>query len=411
MLRFTSFLGFFVFLGIAWLLSVRRPKIVWRTVWMGSLLQLGFALLILRTPIGRPLFDAIGSLFERLLQFTDEGSRFVFGNLVDKETFGFMLAFHVLPIIIFVGSLSAVLYYLKILPVIVTAMAKMMKKSLGVSGAEGVAVASNVFVGMTEAFLTIRPFNKKLTESELFCVMTTGMATIAGSVMAAYVGLLSAKVPNIAGHLLTASIMSAPAAIVIAKIMIPETKTPSTLKTKDIQAISQTDTNVIDAAARGARDGLGLALNVAAILLAFISLIALLNFCLGLVGSEFNSMFGWNIDLSLQSVLGVAFSPIALLMGIEPKDAMAVGRLLGEKVVLNEFVAYLSLTSSLETLSPRSVIIASYALCGFANFGSVGIMIGGVPERARDIARLGIRSIIGGSLAAFMTASIAGILI
>ena len=398
-LRALSFFGFFVFLGLAWLLSTRRNRVPWRTVWIGALLQFAFALFILRTPVGKPLFNAVGRAFDRLLDFTSEGSKFVFGPLADQEAMGFIIAFHVLPIIIFVGSLSAVLYYLRILPWVVQGMAWLMKRSLGVTGAEGVAVASNVFVGMTEAFLSIRPYIKKLTESELFCVMTTGMATIAGSVMAAYVGLLGKGIPNIAGHLLTASIMSAPAAIVIAKIMIPESGRPMTLGGKPIQTGAEADANVIDAAARGARDGLGLALNVGAILLAFISLIAMLNYGFGLIGTSLQEVFGW------------AFAPFALLMGIVPSDALTVGQFLGEKVVLNEFVAYLSLSSSLETLSPRSAVIASYALCGFANFGSVGIMIGGVPDRARDIARLGIKAIIGGSLAAFMTASIAGMLI
>jgi CNT family concentrative nucleoside transporter len=319
---------------------------------------------------------------------------------------GFIFAIQVLPIIVFIASLSAILYHFGLLQWMVRQMARIFTHTLGVSGAEALSVAANVFVGMVEAPILVRPYIERMTESELFCLMTAGMATIAGSVMAAYIGILKPYVPQVAGHILAASIMSAPAAVVIAKIMIPETDPPLTAGKVKL-AYEKQDINFIDAAARGAVDGMHLAINVAAMLIAFIALVAMVNALFGLFGTSFDAVIGW------------LFAPIAFLMGIPWNEAVQVGSLLGQKTVLNEFVAYLNLAKGLAdgqlSLSPRSVTITTYALCGFANFGSLGIMIAGIggmaPNRRQDLARLGIRSIIAGSLAAFLTATIAGVLL
>ncbi len=407
MYRITSILGLFVLIAIAWLLSSDRKRIAWRsTVLWGILLQIVFALLILKTKAGHLCFDYIGKGANKLIEWTMAGSAFVFGDLAEGDTLGFVFAFQVLPTIIFISSLSAVLYHLGALQAMLRAMARVMTRLMRVSGAESLAVAANVFVGMTEAPLFIRPFVSTMTRSELFCLMTGGMATIAGGVMVAYIQMLQPHFPNIAGHILSASVMSAPAALAIAKIMMPETGKPKTAGTVKMK-ISLPDANIIDAAARGAAEGLKLALNVGAMLLAFIALIAM--------GNSFFGLFG----TSMEQVLGWLFSPLALVMGVPWCDAVTIGNLLGQKTILNEFVAYLNLSQILQqgnvVLQPRSVIIATYALCGFANFGSLAIILGGIggiaPGRRKDLARMGIKCIIAGSLAGFMTATIAGILI
>ena len=407
MYRIISIIGLGVMVGIAWLLSTDKRKIPWRScVLWGVLFQLAFALLILKTRAGHLCFDYIGKGANKLIDWTMQGSVFVFGDLARSDKLGFIFACQVLPTIIFVSSLSAVLYHLRILQAVLKLMARLMTKLMKVSGAESLAVAANVFVGMTEAPLFVRPYVAAMTNSELFCLMTGGMATIAGGVMVAYIQMLQPHFPDIAGHILSASVMSAPAALAIAKIMVPETgkpKTAGTIKIKvDLPAV-----NVIDAAARGAAEGLKLALNVGAMLLAFIALIAMGNAFFGLFGT------------SMEQVLGWAFAPLAFVMGVPWCDAVTIGNLLGQKTILNEFVAYLNLSVILgdaaHMLQERSVIIATYALCGFANFGSLAILLGGIggiaPDRREDIARLGIKCIIGGSLAGFMTATIAGMLI
>jgi CNT family concentrative nucleoside transporter len=369
-------------------------------------LQFFFALIVLRTRIGHEFFYWVGRGAERLIGFTEAGSRFVFGDLMLVEKIGFIVAFQVLPVIVFFSSLSAILYHLGVLQWLVGMMARLFSRTLGVSGTEALSVAANVFVGMVEAPILVRPYIEKMTESELFCVMSAGMATIAGSVMAAYIGILQPHFPQVAGHILSASLMSAPAAIVIAKIMIPETETPLTAGKVHLSHETQ-DVNFIDAAARGAIDGAQLAISIAAVLIAFIALVAMVNGFFGLFGTTFETILGW------------LFAPIAFLMGIPWKEAVQVGSLLGQKTVLNELVAYLNLANGLAsgeiTLSGRSLTIATYALCGFANFGSLGIMIAGIggmaPSRRHDLARLGIRAIISGSLAAFLTATIAGVLV
>jgi len=406
MQRLISLSGILVLLFLALLFCKDRKRLSYKTVSVGIFLQVFLALVVLRTRVGHQLFYWVGRGAEKLINFTEAGSRFVFGELIFAQKVGFILAFQVLPVIVFFSSLSAILYHFGILQWVVYFMARIFTRTLGLSGAEALSVAANVFVGMVEAPLLIRPYLEKMTESELFCLMTAGMATIAGSVMAAYIGILEPHVPQVAGHILAASVMSAPAAVVIAKIMIPETSTPVTAGRVTLNRERQ-DVNFIDAAARGAVDGMHLALSVAAMLIAFIALVAAVNALFGLLGTSFENALGW------------LFAPVAFIMGIPWREAVQVGSLLGQKIVLNEFVAYLNLAKGLAggefNLSSRSITIATYALCGFANFGSLGIMIGGIggiaPSRRHDLARLGIRSIIAGSLAAFLTATIAGILI
>lgn len=440
--RLVSFLGLVVLLVIAWLLSTDRRVIQWRVVLWGTALQFVFALLILRTAVGAAAFQAINDVVVALLGFTVEGARFLFGNLVQNSVpvvpadgsapagtalvanTGAFFAFNVLPTIIFFSSLMTVLYYLGVMQAIVKGVAWVMLRTLRTSGAETLAAAANIFVGQTEAPLLIKPFVASMTMSELMAVMTAGFATVAGGVMAAYVGMLIAHFPDIAGHLVAASVMSAPAALVIAKLMVPESEEPVTRGTLRIE-VENPDANVIDAAARGAGEGLTLALNVGAMLLAFIALIALVNALLGWFGdlthlTDLLRNWGWLADgqrLTLEAVFGWLFAPLAWIMGVPWEDATTVGSLIGVKTVLNEFVAYLQLSALLAegALSPRSVVIATYALCGFANFSSIAIQIGGIggiaPSRRSDLSRLGLRAMIGGTLAAFMTATVAGMLI
>lgn len=431
--RLIGLTGLLVFVLIAYALSECRKKICWKLVLWGMGLQIILALLVLGVPSANftgPLnqvFVWANSAIIKVLEFTDQGSEFIFGQLLDTNTVGFVFAFKVLPTIIFMASLMAILYHLGVMQLVVQAVAWVMQKMMGTSGAESLSVAANIFVGQTEAPLVVRPYVATMTRSELLAVMTGGMATAAGGVMAAYVGLLKDRIPDIAGHLLTASVMSAPAALAISKLLIPETKTPETLGTIPKSSTQKIDRNLIEAAARGASEGLNLALNVAAMLLAFIALIAMLNAILIAVGNliGFESWGpetvphlianGKPTQLTFQLILGWIFSPMAWMMGIPWEEAGVAGTLLGEKVVLNEFVAYLHLSQLANQLSDRSVVILSYALCGFANFSSIAIQIGGIggiaPTRKSDLAELGVRSIIGGSLAAFLTATIAGILI
>ncbi|UCE83376.1 MAG: NupC/NupG family nucleoside CNT transporter [Deltaproteobacteria bacterium] len=404
--RLISVLGIPGLLLIAFIFCKDRKRISYKTILGGIGLQFFFAVIVLRTRIGHEIFYWVGRGAEKLIGFTEAGSSFLFGDLMTVPKYGFILAFQVLPVIVFFSSLSAILYYFGILQWVVRLMAHIFTRTLGLSGAESLSVAANVFVGMVEAPILVRPYIAKMTESELFCVMSAGMATIAGSVMAAYIGILQPHFPQVAGHILSASLMSAPAAVVIAKIMIPESETPFTADKVQVSQEKQ-DVNFIDAAARGAIDGVHLAISVAAVLIAFIALVAMVNSIFGLFGTSFETVLGW------------LFAPIAFIMGIPWKEAVQVGSLLGQKTVLNEFVAYLNMAKGLASgeliLSGRSITIATYALCGFANFGSLGIMIAGIsgmaPGRRHDLARLGIRSIISGSLAAFLTATIAGILV
>jgi concentrative nucleoside transporter, CNT family len=444
--RLVSLIGMAVLLGLGVLLSVNRALIPWRLVAWGIGLQLIFAVLILKTPAGEAVFAWINGIVVALLGFTEAGARFLFGNLVVNTVpvgigepgmapmepiagtvanTGAFFAFNVLPTIIFFSSLMTMLYYFGVMQVVVKGFAWIMMRTMRTSGAETLSAAGNIFVGQTEAPLLIKPYIAGMTMSELMAVMTGGFATVAGGVMAAYVGLLIFYFPDIAGHLMAASVMSAPAALVFAKMIWPETEEPATRGSLRVD-VEKVDANVIDAAARGAGEGLHLALNVGAMLLAFIALIALFNALLGWIGgvTQLTALFqniGWlaaGQPLSLESVLGWLLAPLAWVMGVPWADAPAIGTLLGIKTVVNEFVGYLQLSSMLAgdtPLSPRSVIIATYALCGFANFSSIAIQIGGIggiaPSRRSDLARIGLRAMIAGTLAAFMTATIAGILI
>lgn len=441
--RIVSLLGLGTMIFLAWTMSANRKLVPWRLVAWGLGLQFIFALFILRTPVGAVIFDGINGVIVGLLGYTQEGASFLFGNLAGNSVpvtteagapagetalvaqTGAFFAFNVLPTIIFFSSLMTVLYHLGVMQRLVRGVAWVMMRTMKTSGAETLSAAGNIFMGQTEAPLLIKPFVGKMTNSELMAIMVGGFATVAGGVMAAYVGLLVDHFPDIAGHLLAASVMSAPAALLIGKVMYPEDGEPVTRDAIKVE-VEKSDANVIDAAARGAGEGLTLALNVGAMLLAFIALIALVNALLGWVAdvTYLSALFrgwGWLADgqrLTLEVVMGWVLAPLAWVMGVPWQDAPTVGSLLGVKTALNEFVAYLQLSTMLNEgagLSPRSIVIATYALCGFANFSSIAIQIGGIggiaPTRRRDLARLGMKAMIGGSLAAFMTATVAGILI
>jgi CNT family concentrative nucleoside transporter len=405
-LRLVSALGIAGLIAIAWVFSTERRVIPWRVIGWGLGLQLALALLLLKTAFGRAFFVAVNAGVAQFIGFTDAGVAFVAGPL--KEL-GFSFVLDVLPIIIFMGSLFAILYHLGVVQWVVSALARMLSRSMGLSGAESLAAVANIFVGMTEAPLLVRPYIERMTRSELFAVMATGMATIAGSVLVAYAKMLGEG--DFAGHLVTASLLSAPAGILIAKVMVPETETPVTASGGQA-TVERTSVNLIDAASQGAVAALRLAAYVGALLIAFVALIAMLNGLVGWVGG----LLGFP-DLTLQWILGIVFAPFALLMGIPWSEAVQVGSLLGVKTVLNEFLAFrdLAVLIEAESLSPRSIVIASYALCGFANFGSLAILLGGVggmaPSRRGDLARLGLRSILAGTLATMMTGCVAGILL
>jgi CNT family concentrative nucleoside transporter len=403
--RSVSALGVIAMLAIAWLFSVDRRRMPWRTIGYGLAIQLGVALLLLRTGAGRAFFAGASALVGGLTSYTNAGARFVFGPILDS---GFSIVANVLPVIVFMGSLFSILFHLGIVQKVVGALAWGMSRTLRTSGAESLAAAANIFVGMTEAPLLVRPYIARMTRSELFAVMTTGMATVAGSVMVAYAAMLGA---DYAGHLLTASFLSAPGGLVLAKILVPETQTPVTAESAATD-VDEPTANVFDAAAAGAIAGLRLAGYVGALLLAFVALIAMANDALAGVG-------GWvGVEgLTFQRVLGWGFAPFAWLLGVPAAEATRVGSLLGVKTVLNEFLAYQELAKWIAegSISPRAAVLASYALCGFANFGSLAILLGGLggmaPSRRGEIASLGLRSILAGTLATGMAACWAGILL
>jgi CNT family concentrative nucleoside transporter len=406
-------LGLLAFLGVAWLLSSDRRAIDWRIVVVGLALQFLLGFLVLKTTWGRDVFDGAGAFVSRLLGYAAKGSGFVFGPLADeKGGLGFVFAFQVLPTIVFFSALMSVLYHVGILGLVVRGIGIALKRLMRVSGAEAFSAAANIFVGQTEAPFVVRPFLPKLTSSELFCVMTGGFATVAGGVMAAYI-LMFRDVPGFgprfAGHLLAASVMSAPAALVMAKVMRPETEVPQTRGDEPIR-MERPAVNVVDAAVSGGRDGMILAANVGAMLIAFLGLVALVNAMLGWVGGHTMGDWGW----SLERGLGILCAPIAWLMGVPWSEATEVGRLVGEKTALNEFVAFQHLAET-NGLSDRSRAIATYALCGFSNLGSIAIQVGGigamVPEKRATLARHGFPAMIAGSFACFMTACVAALLL
>src|SRR6266705_1134268 len=403
--RLTGVFGIALILGLGLALSRHRRAISWRVVAWGVGLQLAFAIFVLQVTVGQQLFSALGDAVKTILGFSYVGSEFVFGEIGKQHSsLGIIFAFQVLPAIIFVSALFAILYYLGVMQLVVKAFAIVMNKVMGASGAESLNVAASIFMGQTEAPLTIRPFLPRMTQSELMTVMTAGMAHVSGSIMAAYIAFgIEAR------HLLTAVIMTAPGTIMMAKILEPETETPQTLGGVRVD-IPRTDVNVVDAAARGTTDGLHLMLNVIAMLVSFIALIALTN-----------GLFGWVhgfatwFPADLQTILGWIFRPIAFVMGVPWHDSGTIGGLLGTRMVLNEFIAYSQLGPLKPQLDPVSFTIATFALCGFANVSSVGIQIGGIgalaPDRKHDLARLGFRAMLAGTLANFLSATLAGMLL
>ncbi|MEA1882299.1 MAG: nucleoside transporter C-terminal domain-containing protein [Candidatus Marinimicrobia bacterium] len=399
-------LGIVVLLGIAFTMSNNRKQINLRVVGWGLGLQLIFALFILKTPIGKPVFGFLDKAISKLISFSDAGSDFLFTSFVPEIGFHPSLinfAFRALPTIIFFSSLMAVLYHFGIIQFIVKWISRAMQKTMGTSGSETLSVSANIFVGQTEAPLMIRPFISKMTQSELMAVMVGGFSTVAGGVLAIYVKWLT-DIPGIAGHLLAASVMSAPAALVVAKIIYPETEEPKTMGDLNIK-IEKTSSNAMEALGNGATDGLKLAANVGAMLVAFISIVAMVNYLLGFANT------------SIDQILGLIFQPLAWTMGVPWEESAMMGTLMGKKIAFTELIAYGDLKGIIANgqISERTAIIASYALCGFANFGSIGIQLGGIggmaPERKKDLAKLVTKAMVGGALASWLTATVAGILI
>jgi len=416
-IRLISVLGLFTFLALAWALSSHRRRFPWRTVLWGLGLQFAFAFLILKTPPGRAIFNYTGAAIRKLADFAMEGCKFVFGPLANGEVLGqsfgpqnaLVLGILIMGTIIVVAMLSTLFYHWGLLQKVVRAMAWVMRKAMGTSGAETLSAAANVFMGQTEAPLLIKPYIPRMTRSELLCMMTGGMATIAGGVAAVYAAFgAQAGHPEVAGNLLTASVLNAPAALVISKILVPETETSETASGV-VKDPPRTTVNSVDALCRGASDGMMLSINVIAMLIAFVALIAAVNFLLEWPQHQ----LGVDAPITLQAILGWLNAPFAWLMGVPTQDCATVGSVLGERIVLSEFIGYTSLNNV--SVDARSYTIATYALCGFANVASVAIQVGGIgslaPERRGDMAKLGLRAMIGGLLACYLTATIAGILL
>ena len=406
--RMLSMLGCISMLSIACLLSNNRKKISIKIIFTGLITQFIFAFFALKVEAGRNFFNIANNIIMKILAFSDRGSSILFGDLSKSNSY---FAFKILPTIIFFSALTAVLYHLRILEFIIRCIAFIMQKTLRTSGAESFSAAANIFIGQTEAPLLIRPFLKNMTDSEIMAIMTGGFATVAGGIMAAYVVTLSDYFPNIAGHLLAASVMAAPGSLVMAKIILPETNKPETLLSSNI--VVKRDSNILDSAAKGTSDGLYLALNIGAMLIAFLSLITLLN----LITSTTASWLGFD-NLTLEKIFGYLFSPIAFVLGVAWEDSKIIGSLFATKIIINELVAYIKLSEYLGNgtiMSAKSIIVSTYALCGFANFTSIGIQIGGLsalaPNRRKDFARLGFKAMIAGSLACFQTAAIVGVLL
>ncbi|MCO6477876.1 MAG: Na+ dependent nucleoside transporter [Phaeodactylibacter sp.] len=430
-------LGVFVLLGACYLLSSDRKAIKWRIIGIGIAMQVVLAIAILKVPLVKKIFDFIASFFVIVLDFTEAGANFVLGKWPqvvqvsdgvsgDVFTVGYIFAFKVLPTIIFFSALSSVLYYLGILQVIIKGFAWVMTRSMKLTGAESLAAAANVFIGQTEAPLVVKPYLEDMSKSEILCLMTGGMATIAGGVFAAYVGFLGGSDPEakqlFATHLLTASIISAPAAIVAAKLLFPETREIDMEHQKLEIPRQEVGNNLLDAISRGTTDGLRLAINVGAMLLVFTAFIAMLNYILingvgswsGLNEYVVQQTDGRFEGFNMEYLLGILFAPVAWLLGVHSSDVLLVGQLLGLKTTLNEFFAYAALEGMKDQMSYKSLLISTYALCGFANFASIGIQIGGIgaiaPGQRKTLTEFGIKALIGGTIACFLTAAIAGVL-
>jgi CNT family concentrative nucleoside transporter len=404
--HFSGLIGIFTLLFIAFLLSENKKNINIKTIALGLGLQFLFAVFILKTPFGTPIFSFLDKAITTLISFSDSGANFLFTSYIDGVGFhpGLInFAFKTLPTIIFFSSLVSVLYHFGVIQILVKFIARAMQKTMGTSGSETLSVAGNIFLGQTESPLMVRPFIDKMTKSELMAVMTGGFATVSGGVLAIYVSWLS-NIPGIAGHLLAASVMSAPAALVIAKIIYPETEVSDTMGDLNID-IKQSHTNGMEALSTGATDGLKLAANIAAMLIAFISFVAMINFFLAFLGT------------SMEAIFGFIFRPLAWTMGVPWNEAQIVGMLMGKKIVLTELIAYGDLQRIISDgmISERTAIISTYALCGFSNFGSIGIQLGGIgamaPNRKKDLAKLVTKAMFGGALASWLTATIAGLLI
>ena len=416
-------LGIAVILAVGWGLSLRRDAIRVRPVVTGVALQFALAFLLLRFPPVVAAFDLFAAGVTRVITFADEGTAFVFGKAADaSQAWGFIFAVKVLPIIIFFASFMSVLYHLGVMQRVVAGVAWIIRRAMGVTGTEALSAAANIFVGQTEAPLTVKPFIAGMTRSQIMCIMVGGFATIAGSVMAAYIAMIGGDDPavrlEVAKHFMTASVMSAPAGIVMAKLMLPETESPSQESLDALRSLPRTTVNAMDAAAEGATDGLKLALNVGAMLIAFVALLAMLNWPLAAI-SQTGAISAWRVEHGLpvftfQNLLGWVFTPLAWCMGTGA-DAHAVGTLMGQQVIATEFVAYVDLATAQKagTISERGAHIATYALCGFANLPSIAIQIGGLsamaPQRRSDFARLGLRAMIAGALACWMTGAIASL--
>ena len=402
--RIIPLFGLGIIIGLGYLLSSHRHHIRWKTVFSGLFLQVFLFVIILKTDLGIAFFGGVKNIFTGILNHSLEGAKFIFGDLASSETHGFIFAFMVLPTIVLMSSLMSFFYHIGAMQMVIKVMAKVMVKVMGTSGGESLACAANVFVGQTEAPLVVAPLLKGMTRSELMSLMTGGMATVAGGVLAAYVGF-----GIDAGHLLTASVVSAPAALVCAKLIVPEMEISQTIGDVKIP-LSSVHTNVLQAVTVGAKDGSKLALNVGSMLLAFVALVSLVNALFSWAGG----LVGFP-ELTLELLMGYCFAPVAFFIGVPWGELTAVGSMLGKKMVLNEFVAYLDLKDMIQaqSLSPRAVMISTYALCGFANFSSVAVQIGGIggliPSRQNDLALLGMRSLIGGTMACLMTACIAAV--
>lgn len=419
--KIISIVGLLVFIGISWLCSTNRRKVDWWLVLKGTVLQLAFALLVLKTSVGQSGFMFLDGVVMKILAQGKAGAEFLFskvltdpatGSKIFGEGAGFIFAFQMLPVIIFLSAVTAVLYYCGVLQKVVWVLAVIMRRTLGISGAEACSASANIFLGQTEAPLMVKPYVKDMTNSEMACVMIGGLATISGSIMGGCAAMLGSRIEGIAGHFIAASIMSAPAAVVFAKILVPEEGKPVTLGAFKMEEVKM-DSNVVDACARGCSEGMKLALSVAAMLVGFISIIAMLQWIWnGAVG-----VCGLGESWHLQNVVGWIFSPFAYLLGIPAGDVLVSGQLISEKTILNEVVAYSHfaqlLEGSMAQCSQRTAVVLSYALCGFANFSSIGMLIaalgGMAPNRRGDVSRLAMRALLGGTFASFSTAIIAGL--
>lgn len=425
--RFTGILGIFALLGIAYLLSSNRKAINYKTVGMGLLAQLLLAFGVLKVPIVEKLFNYVGNFFVQILAFTKAGSEFLLGGMMNVQSFGYVFLFQVIPTIIFFSALTSLLFYLGVIQVVVKGFAKVLTKFLGVSGAEGLCVAGNIFLGQTEAPLMIKPYLEKMNRSEILLVMVAGMATLAGGVLAAYIGFLGqgdpVKEAEYARHLLAASVMAAPGAIVVSKILYPQAESVDTTVEVSKEKIGS---NILDAIASGTTEGLKLAANVAAMLLVFIAFIAMINYALGDLLGHYTGLNDYIAahtpykKFSLEFILGTIFSPLMWLIGVAKEDMMLMGQLLGIKLAASEFVGYVQLaelkdaSNALHFTEKKSIVMATYMLCGFANFASIGIQIGGIgslaPGQRKNLSEFGIKAVIGGSMASLLSATFAGLL-